>query len=155
MLLTNEGFEVISYFYNPNIFPRQEFDRRLNELKKVAQNLIFEPYLPDDFYNVARGFENCKEGAERCLRCFEMRLEKTAILARERKISDFTTTLTVSPHKNSQAIFEIGEKIAKKYGLNFLKYDFKKHDGFKITQKISNELGLYKQTYCGCEFSMR
>lgn len=154
-LLCDEGFSVVPYFYNPNIYPKMEHDRRFSELKKINKDVIFENYCHENFLDISKGLYDCPERGERCLKCFELRLLKSALKAKELGISKFTTTLTVSPHKNSAAIFSVGEKIANKYNLEFVKIDFKKHDGFKITQKIASDLGLYKQTYCGCEFSMR
>lgn len=154
-LLSELGYDVIPYFYNPNIYPETEHDRRFEELKKIAENVIYEEFSPEDFYSVVRGFENCPEKGQRCLKCFELRLLKTAEHALELGIDKFTTTLTVSPHKVSSDIFKIGKKVQEMTGVQFLEFDFKKKDGFKITQKIANELGLYKQTYCGCEFSIR
>ncbi|MBE7706175.1 MAG: epoxyqueuosine reductase QueH [Cyanobacteria bacterium SIG30] len=153
--LQEDGFEVIPYFYNPNIYPFEEYKRRLEELIKIAPNTIIEENNPQVFYNYTEGLENEPEKGKRCLKCFELRLIKTAQKAKELKIKNFTTTLTVSPHKISNHIFEIGEKIAKDFDLNFLKYDFKKQDGFKITQKIATEKNLYKQLYCGCEYSIK
>lgn len=153
--LSENGYEVIPYFYNPNIYPEYEHARRLSELKKIAPNLIYEEYSPQDFYEIAKGLENCREKGERCLKCFELRLHKTALMAKKMNIQKFTTTLSVSPHKISKNIFEVGKRIENELGIEFLEFDFKKKDGFKITQQIARELNLYKQTYCGCEFSIR
>ena len=154
-LLSDLGYEVIPYFYNPNIYPEGEHFRRFEELKKIASNVIYEEFSPSDFYDIAKGLEACPERGERCLKCFELRLLKTARKAQELGIKKFTTTLTVSPHKNSSQIFEVGKRVQDISGIEFLPIDFKKKDGFKITQRIADELGLYKQTYCGCEFSIR
>ena len=153
--LLSDGYEVVPYFYNPNIYPIEEQKRRLDELIKISPDVIFEECSSEDFYNISKGLENEPEKGKRCLKCFELRLRKTAKKAVELDIKNITTTLTVSPHKISSDIFMIGEKIAQEYNLNFLKYDFKKQDGFKITQKIAREKNLYRQLYCGCEYSMK
>lgn len=155
----NDGFLPVVYFYNPNIYPEFEYNRRLNELikysKKEKFDLIIDEYNPIEFYEKIKGFENCKEKGERCNKCFLLRLNKTAKKAKELDIKYFSTTLTISPHKISKNIFEAGEISAKNYGVEFLKYDFKKQDGFKHAQIIAKENNMYKQTYCGCEFSIR
>ena len=157
-LLQREGFEPVVYFYNPNIYPKQEHDRRYQELVKYSLKerfeLIFGGFNPLDFENIALGFENEPEKGRRCSRCFELRLVKSAMCAKDMGINFFTTTLTVSPHKSSSQIFNVAENVATQYGLEFLKYDFKKHDGFKITQQIARENNMYKQTYCGCKYSI-
>ncbi len=153
--LSLEGYEVIPYFYNPNIYPIAEQQRRLDELIKVAPDTIFEKSSLDDFYKISKGLENEPERGKRCLKCFKLRLQKTAQKAVELGISNIATTLTVSPHKISSDIFMAGEEAALEYGLTFLKYDFKKENGFKITQQIAREKNLYRQQYCGCEYSIR
>lgn len=157
--LKNEGCEPIVYFYNPNIYPKSQYDIRLNELinycLKEQAELIVEPYTPQDFALVANGLENCPEKGSRCLECFKLRLKKTAEKASELNICKFTTTLSVSAHKVSGMIFEAGNYAAKLSGNEFLEYDFKKNDGFKITQAIAKQNNMYKQTYCGCKYSIR
>lgn len=158
-LLINDGFSPVIYFYNPNIYPAAEHDRRLFELvkysKKKGCELIYDNYSPDDFENGVCGLEKEPEKGMRCTKCFELRLGKTALLAKKMGIKLFTTTLSVSPHKRSGQIFEAGEEAAAEHGLEFLKYDFKKRDGFKITSQIARENGMYAQTYCGCRYSIR
>lgn len=152
------GYNPVLYFFNPNIFPSEEFTRRLEELKRYAQKknieLIIENQNAEDWYNAVAGLENEPERGKRCTRCFEYRLLFTALKALKLDYKYFTTTLTVSPHKNSKVIFEIAKELAKKYELTFLDIDFKKEDGFLKTMKIAKEENFYRQQYCGCEFSM-
>ncbi len=157
-LLRQEGYEPVLYFFNPNIFPSEEFTRRLEELKKYAEKknveLIVEKQNSEYWYNAIAGLENEPERGKRCKRCFEYRLLYTALKAFQLEYKYFTTTLTVSPHKQSNVIFEVAKELADKYELTFLDYDFKKNDGFLKTMKIAKEENFYRQQYCGCEFSM-
>jgi predicted adenine nucleotide alpha hydrolase (AANH) superfamily ATPase len=157
-LLEKLGFEVVCYFYNPNIYPENEYNRRFLELKKYCYKnsfeLIEEKNEPDEFNKIAIGLENEPEKGERCLKCYELRLNKTAKKAVELGISKFTTTLSVSPHKPSKNVFLAGNKASEKHSVEFLEIDFKKHDGFKTTQEIAKKEGLYKQNYCGCCYSI-
>lgn len=157
-LLKKEDYEPIVFFFNPNIYPIAEYERRKDELinycKKKGYEFIIEDYEPNDWYECVKGFENEPEKGKRCDRCFAFRLEKTAQKAKELKISKFTTTLTVSPHKVSKNVFKAGNEAAQKYGLQFLEKDFKKQDGFLHTMKIAKENDFYRQQYCGCEFSI-
>lgn len=153
------GYNPTAYFYNPNIFPKEEHDRRLLELenycKKYDFKLYKEEYSPEDFYNITQGLQNEPEKGARCDKCFELRLIKAAKKAKELKIKQFTTTLTVSPHKVSENVFKAGRKAGKEYGIEFKEFDFKKNNGFNVTQKIATFNNMYKQTYCGCEYSIR
>lgn len=157
--LQDAGYQVIVYFYNPNIFPIEEYQKRLEAEKTLCEHfgceLIEAEYNPEEFYRVAKGFEQEPERGKRCDKCFELRLKKTAEFAKSQRIENFTTSIVISPHKNFQKLSEIGEKIALEEGLNFLAIDFKKKDGFLKTNKISRELNLYRQNYCGCKFSLR
>ncbi len=157
-LLREMGYEPVIYFFNPNIFPPEEYERRLNELirytDKVGVELIIDRHDPENWYNCIIGLEDEPERGKRCSRCFEYRLLFTALKAFQLEYKYFTTTLTVSPHKQSKVIFEIAKEIAAKYELNFLDIDFKKNDGFLKTMKIAKEENFYRQEYCGCEFSM-
>ena len=161
--LKNMGFEVILYFYNPNIFPYEEYRRRLAELKKLSEKynakLIIEEESYDYWLNLVKGFENEPEKGTRCTICFKERLKRAVNSAVKENCEYFTTTLTVSPHKNSKQIFEcanlaLAENISGT-GLKFLEIDFKKQDGYKKTSKLADEYGFYRQKYCGCEFSVR
>lgn len=157
-MLKDMGYSLVAYFYNPNIYPQEEYQRRLEAERTLCRHfgieLIEGDYIPDDFYECAKGLENEPEKGKRCDKCFELRLRKTAETAQKAGISKFTTSLVISPHKNFQKLSEIGEKIAAEYGLKYLAIDFKKKDGFLKTNNISKELQLYRQNYCGCEFSL-
>ncbi len=157
--LQDMGYQVISYFYNPNIFPESEYQKRLAAEKTLCEHfnceLVEELYVPDEFYTVAKGLEAEPEKGKRCDKCFELRLQKTAEFAKKNGIKTFTTSMVISPHKNFVKLSAIGEDIAKNYGLEYLAVDFKKKDGFLKTNKISKELGLYRQNYCGCRYSLR
>ncbi len=157
----SQCFSITVFFYNPNIHPEQEYKKRLNEQKRFIEqfpvknkvNFIEGKYEPNLFFQEVKGLEQEKEGGSRCLKCFYLRLEKTAQKANELNFTYFTTTLTISPHKNAKAINQIGNEIANKYHLNFLFSDFKKRDGFKRSIVLSNQYHLYRQSYCGCIFS--
>lgn len=157
--LIDDGFDVTVYFFNPNIYPQAEYLRRLQELtsycKKMTYKFIVDDYCPDEWKNYIKGLEVEPEKGLRCNKCFEYRLEKTAQVAKELEIANFTTTLTVSPHKISKNIFFEGQKIADKYGLNFMDYDFKKQNGFLKSMELAKTNGFYRQDYCGCEYSIR
>ena len=157
-LLREMGYNPVVYFFNPNIFPEEEYDRRLNELirytEKKQVKLIIDRKEPEDWYNCVIGLENEPEGGKRCARCFEYRMLFTALKALQLEFQYFTTTLTISPHKNSKLIFDIAKELAAKYELTFLDIDFKKKDGFLKTMKIAKEENFYRQNYCGCEFSI-
>lgn len=147
------------YFYNPNIYPETEYFRRLNETKRAAKALgikvITGEYRHPVWWELVRGHEDDPERGERCLICYRERLEATARLAKSKGFAVFASTLSVSPHKLAENINKIGEELAAKYGLKFLSEDFKKRDGFKKSLEWSRKLKLYRQDYCGCEFSMK
>jgi len=157
--LKDAGYQVIVYFYNPNIYPAVEYQRRLEAQRTLCRALDVElveaQYNPEEFYLVAKGLENEPEKGARCDKCFELRLRKTAEYAKSCGVKEFTTSIVISPHKNFQKLTCIGQKIAKEYGLNYQAIDFKKKDGFLKTNKISRELGLYRQNYCGCVYAAR
>ena len=156
--LREMGFEPVLYFFNPNIFPPEEFDKRLNELiiysKKKNVELIVDKQDSVGWYHAISGLEDEPEKGKRCSRCFEYRLLFTVLKAFQLEFEYFTTTLTVSPHKNSKVIFEIAKELANKYELNFLDIDFKKENGFLKTMQIAKQENFYRQNYCGCEFSI-
>lgn len=157
--LKDAGYEVVVYFYNPNIYPDVEYQKRLEAEKILCENsgveLLVEEYNQEEFFDYVKGFETEPEKGLRCDKCFELRLMKTANKAKELGIENFTTSIVISPYKNFQKLSTIGEEIASKTGINFLAIDFKKKDGFLKTNKIANSLSLYRQNYCGCKFSMR
>lgn len=150
-------FTITAYFYNPNIHPHDEYERRLHEIKKVCQSshieLIEGGYEILKWFQGIRGFEAENEGGKRCTVCFQLRLDKTASFARDNGYKFYATTLTISPHKNARVINQIGRKLQEKYGTNFYEADFKKNDGFKRSCELSREYRLYRQNYCGCIFS--
>ena len=155
--LREMDYEPIIYFFNPNIFPPEEFDKRLNELIKYAEKkdvgLIIDKQDSSNWYNAIAGLENEPEKGKRCDKCIELRLFKTAQKAKELGIREFTTSLTISPHKNFDKIHALGENIAKDFELIYPPFNFKKKDGFLKTNQISKELNLYRQNYCGCKFA--
>ena len=157
--ILQRDYDVKLFFYNPNIWPREEYKKRLDEAEKIAKQydleLIKGEYDHDKWLETVQGHENDKEKGERCLICYEFRLKAAAAMAKKLDCQYFTTTLTTSPHKDALAVNKIGEQAAAKNDLKFLSQDFKKHDGFKKSSALSRELGLYRQNYCGCEFSQR
>lgn len=157
-MLKDSGYNVVVYFYNPNIFPCEEYERRLEAERTLCKHfgveLIEGDYESDAYFEYVRGFEDCPERGARCELCFRMRLEETARKARALGIDTFTTSIVISPHKNFATLTKIGEEVALQTGLNYLAIDFKKKDGFLKTNKISRELGLYRQNYCGCKYSL-
>lgn len=154
-------FSITVFYFNPNISPKAEFDKRFAEQKRLIEtlpsenkiSLICGDYNYDEFLNIARGYESVPEGGERCFRCYRMRLEKTAELAKQNGFDYFCTTLSISPLKNSQKINEIGFDVAEKYGVKWLPSDFKKREGYKRSIELSREYELYRQNFCGCVFS--
>ena len=157
--ILQQDYEVRLFFYNPNIWPPEEYEKRLAEAKKIAEQFYLElikgEYDHDKWLEAVRGHESDPEKGERCLICYKFRLEAAAAMAKKLNCDYLATTLTTSPHKNALAINQLGEQAAAKYGLKFLNQDFKKHDGFKKSSALSRDLGLYRQNYCGCEFSRR
>ena len=157
--LKDMGYRVVVYFYNPNIYPETEYQKRLEAERILCKHFgveLFEgEYNPNEYYDFVKGFENEPEKGLRCDKCFELRLKKTAEFAKSVGINRFTTSITISPHKNFSKLSEIGLKIAQDKGIEYLPIDFKKKDGFLKTNKISKELDLYRQNYCGCKFALR
>lgn len=159
-----EIFKLTVYYYNPNISEWEEYKKRAEEQKKLIDALnnekptfpmgiIEEAYEPENFYQIARGLENCPEGGERCFLCYGLRLEKTAQKAKEEGYDFFTTTLTISPLKNAEKINTIGKRLEEKYKVAFLPSDFKKKDGYKNSIELSKKYELYRQNFCGCIYS--
>lgn len=153
--LTSDGWDVTGYFYNPNIHPEKEYNIRKNELFRLYSNVILEEDSVEVWHDSVKGFDQEKEGGKRCEICFKLRLEKAAIYAKDNGYDAFTTVLTVSPHKNSTVINQIGLKLAEKYGIRFIEEDFKKNNGFKRAMELSKQYDLYRQSYCGCVYSIR
>ncbi|WP_243122818.1 epoxyqueuosine reductase QueH [Haloimpatiens lingqiaonensis] len=154
-------FKITIFYYNPNIHPEKEYRIRVQEQKdfidkfKVENKVEFLEgnYEIDRFFNMAKGMEDLEEGGERCFKCYRMRLEETAKLAKERGFDYFTTTLSISPYKNAEKLNSIGRELEEKYGIKYLYSDFKKKNGYKRSIELSNEYGLYRQDYCGCVYS--
>ena len=154
--------DITVLFYNPNIWPQAEFDRRLDTQRQLLDAAAFPgvrllPHTYDSqiFFSAVAGLEQEPEGGKRCAVCFRLRLEETARLAAQNGYACFGTTLTVSPHKNASLINEIGLSLAEKYGVQWLPADFKKRGGYLASIQLSKQYGLYRQNYCGCKFSMR
>ena len=156
-------FDITIDFYNPNIYPPEEFDKRSEELRRFISDAPFTsnvmlkiaPYDEHEFYNAVKGLEAAKEGGERCFACYRLRLEHAARLAKLGNFEWFCTTLSISPHKNAAKLNEIGFELAEKYGVKYLPSDFKKQNGFLRSKQLSSEYNLYRQDYCGCIFSKK
>lgn len=154
-------FNITLFFYNPNISPESEFIKRENELKGLIEkmplknpvNIVTPDYNSDKFFEMAKGMENLSEGGERCFKCYEMRLRESAKYAKDLGFDYFTTTLSISPHKNAQKLNEIGKALSDEYGIAYLFSDFKKRNGYKRSCELSEIYSLYRQDYCGCVFS--
>jgi predicted adenine nucleotide alpha hydrolase (AANH) superfamily ATPase len=155
-------FEITILFYNPNIYPQIEYDRRAAELKKLLMyidypnrpNLIVIAYDTSDYYSLTAPLNDDPEGGRRCQICFELRLGETVKQGRDGGYQYFTSTLSVSPHKNAVLLNEIGSRLAQETGIIYLNADFKKRDGYKRSVEISRQYGLYRQDYCGCTASL-
>ncbi len=156
-----EHFRVTLLYYNPNIEPEEEYLHRLSEQERLLSLLPEEvPMLPcgydhETFEAFAPALADAPEGGERCLACFAMRLNYTAEQAKEHGFEYFTTTLSVSPHKNADNVNRIGEEAGKRYGVKYLFADFKKKNGYLRSLELSREYELYRQDYCGCGYSMQ
>ena len=156
-------FQVTVSYYNPNISESEEYKKRVQEQIRFIQEFptqhkvefIEGDYEPEVFYKAVKGLESEPEGGGRCFKCYELRLRKTAELAGRENFDYFTTTLTVSPLKNSVKLNEIGLKVAKETATEYLLSDFKKKEGYKRSIELSKEYGLYRQNYCGCVYSKR
>lgn len=153
-------FDVTVLYYNPNIQPSEEYDKRLFYMRRVASkypetvSVLECAYRGEDFVEVSRGLENEPEGGARCVKCFELRLRETARLAKEGNFDYFCTTLSVSPHKDEGCLNKIGFELEQEFGVKWLPSDFKKREGYKRSNELAREYGLYRQDYCGCLFSL-
>ena len=156
-------FRITIFYYNPNIDKEEEYQKRIQELKrflscihpKYPVSLIEGKYEPEKFKAIAVGLEQEPERGKRCYKCYQLRLEETAKIAENLGFPNFCTTLTLSPHKNSDWLNEIGEKLNNQYHTNYLYSDFKKKNGYKRSIELSKEYHLYRQDYCGCIYSKR
>ena len=156
-------FKITIFYYNPNITDEEEYNKRIVEIEKLINlvnskykiELIKGNYNPDLFMEMAKGLEKEPERGKRCYKCYELRLSETAKIAEELGFDNFCTTLTLSPHKNSNWINEIGKELNDKYTSNYLYSDFKKKNGYKRSIELSKKYNLYRQDYCGCIYSKR
>ena len=154
-------FRITVFYYNPNIEPLEEYLKRKEEQKRFLSevttpypiNFLDCDYEHEEFIQLSKGLENEKEGGPRCLKCYRLRLLKTALKAQEFHFDYFGTSLTVSPYKNAQALNQIGEELQKKFNVKYLYSDFKKRNGYKRSIELSKDYHLYRQDYCGCSFS--
>lgn len=159
----SQFFKITVLYYNPNISPASEYEKRKAEQIRLINSMptknkvefMDSDYNCDEFFAIAKGYEDCREGGERCFRCYELRLDKTATLAKQNGFDYFCTTLSISPLKNAQKINEIGMKLADKYEISWLPSDFKKREGYKRSIELSREYSLYRQNFCGCVYSKR
>ena len=157
----NKYFNITVFYYNPNITNKQEYLKRkqeqirlISELPAINKiNILDADYKPEKFFEILKGLEDCREGGERCFKCYKLRLEATAKAAKENNFDYFCTTLTISPLKNAQKINEIGHMLGDEYQIPFLPSDFKKKEGFKKSIELSSQYNLYRQNYCGCIYS--
>lgn len=159
-------FRITVFYYNPNISMQSEYWKRVEEQKRLIAtynrmdadtmypiHIVEGDYKPECFFEIAKGLEQCPEGGERCFACYRLRLEETAKQAVAGEYDYFATTLTISPLKNAAKLNEIGEELAKEYGVCWLPSDFKKRNGYKRSIELSQEYDLYRQDYCGCVYS--
>lgn len=158
----SQYFEITVFYYNPNIYPESEYTKRIWEQQKLIDELpakhpisfMAGPYDKERFYEMASGLEHVKEGGARCMKCYELRLREAAKIAKNAGFDYFTTTLSISPLKKAERLNEIGQRLGEEYEVEYLLSDFKKKNGYKRSIELSRIYGLYRQDYCGCEFSM-
>lgn len=153
-----KGFKIDLFFSNSNIDKEEEFEKRYHELIKLNElfndgKVILDQYKPEEFYSKIKGLEHLGERSKRCYECYKLRMEKACIYALENGYDYFTTSLSLSPHKNAEWINEIGIELANKYNMPFLYSNFKLKDGFKKSIEFSKQFDLYRQNYCGCHYS--
>lgn len=155
-------FDITILYYNPNITEPEEYEKRLNEIENFIKKLNLKNikvlrgrYNPKEFFDISVGLEKEKERGKRCYKCYELRLKETAKVAEELNFDYFTTTLSISPYKNSKWLNEIGENLNKEFKPTYLYADFKKKNGYKRSIELSQEYGLYRQDYCGCIYSKK
>lgn len=159
----SQYFNVTVFYYNPNIYPDEEYYHRVKEQQRFIEafptkhpvEFIEGDYDKDSFYEIAKGLEHEPEKGARCHKCYDLRLRRTAQVAKEKGFDFFTTTLTISPMKDSQVLNEIGIRISDEIGVKWLPSDFKKKEGYKRSTELSKEYDMYRQDYCGCVFSFR
>lgn len=157
-----EYFDITILYYNPNITEKEEYEKRLQELEKFVNEINLDNikvmpgrYQPEEFFEMSKGLEQEKERGKRCYQCYRLRLEETAKIAEQQNFDFFTTTLSISPYKNSKWLNEIGADLDKKYQSTYLYADFKKKNGYKRSIELSKQYNLYRQDYCGCIYSKK
>lgn len=158
-----ENFKITVFYYNPNIYPEEEYWHRVEEQKEFIKKLstkypisfVEGAYEKDRFYQTVKGMEHIPEGGERCFACYHLRLKEAVRIAQEGNFDYVTTTLTISPLKNAEKLNEIGEDLARRAGIQWLPSDFKKKNGYKRSIELSREYNMYRQDYCGCVYSFR
>ena len=154
-------FDITILYYNPNIYPPEEYHRREAELERFVEEAGYHypvvelPYDPQEFYTAVKGLESEPEKGARCTVCYRLRMRRAAQYAAEHGFDWFTTTLSISPHKDAKRINAIGQELEAEFGVKHLPSDFKKHNGYLRSLQLSEEYGLYRQDYCGCEFSAK
>ncbi len=146
-------FDITYYYYNPNIFPQEEFELRKTEFEKLGVKVVDDGYNHNEFLSVVKGHEQDEEGGVRCQICISSRMDKTFEYAKMHNFEYVTTTLSISPHKNAKFINETGVSLSKKYNIKYLFADFKKENGYLRSIQICKDLKIYRQDYCGCEFA--
>lgn len=155
----SQYFDITLYYYNPNIESQEEFDKRFKEFEKIEQRfnvkVVEETYNAKEFYDSVKGYEDCKEGGDRCTICYRLRLQKSLDYAEKNHFDYFASTLSISPYKNAEKLNTIGEEISKDSSVLYLINDFKKKGGYLRSTVLSKEMDLYRQAYCGCVFSKR
>ena len=151
-------YDITVFFYNPNIYPAEEYDKRANEQQKyltqIGISYIICDYVPEEYVKEIKGLESEPEGGKRCEKCFRLRLKATAEYAKKHNYDLFTTTLSVSPHKKFELINQIGRELSEEIGVPFLEANFKKNDGYLKSINNSKLYNIYRQNYCGCKYSM-
>ncbi len=161
LMVLKKYFDITIFYSNDNIYPEEEYNKRLVEIKNFCEafdikiKVLDDGYNHQDFLDAIKGKEELGERSERCYNCYLLRLEKSVIKAKKLGFEYFTTTLSLSPFKNSNWINEIGYNLEEKYGVKYLYSNFKKEDGYTDSIRMSEEYCLYRQNYCGCEFSMK
>lgn len=161
----SDFFKITIFYYNPNITDQEEYDKRLEEIHRFTSilnkntkykiSIIDGRYEPNEFFSIAKNLEKEPEKGKRCYLCYQLRLEETAKIAKEKNFDYFTTTLSLSPYKNSNWINEIGENLKDHYHVNYLYSDFKKKNGYQRSIELSKKYNLYRQNYCGCIYSKK
>jgi Uncharacterized protein conserved in bacteria len=157
----SQYFKITVFYYNPNIYPDEEYLKRVAEQQAFIKRLnVVNPigfiegdFNKERFHQAVSGYEDCQEGQERCFICYKLRLAMTAKLAKAKAMNCFATTLSISPMKNTDKLNEIGEMLGAELGVKWLPSDFKKKNGYKRSIELSKEYGLYRQNYCGCVYS--